>query len=84
MLKSHDKLSIRMIDQQMKELVSRKTSDEDMLKILSDFIPDVKYILRVGRVKEMKMHLKESPQFAYFSRLVEGKKPVAKTHRYSY
>lgn len=75
MLNSHNKLTIRMIDQQMKELHRRGTSDADMLKTLSDFISDVQYISKAGGKKEMRMHLKESPFFAYFSSLVLGIKP---------
>ena len=64
-----------MIEQQMKELNKRNTSDADILKILSDFAPDVKYILAAGGVKEMKLCLKENPFFSYFVSLVQGKKP---------
>ena len=74
MLNHHDKLTIRMIEQQMKELDKRKTSDADILKILSDFVPDVKYILAGGGIKEIKMCLKENPFFSYFVNLVQGKK----------
>ena len=65
MLNHHDKLTIRMIEQQMKELDQRQTSDGDILKILSDFVPDVKYILAAAGIKELKLCLK----------LVQGKKP---------
>lgn len=75
MLNHHDKLTIRMIDQQMKELDKNKTSDAEILKILSDFVPDVKYILAAGGVKEMKLCLKENPYFSYFVKIVQGKKP---------
>ena len=75
MLNYHKKLTIRMIEQQMKELDKRKTSDADILKILSDFVPDVKYILAGGGTKEIKMCLKENPFFYYFVNLVQGKKP---------
>lgn len=74
MLNYHKKLTIRMIEQQMKELDQRKTSDADILKILGDFVPDVKYILAGVGIKEIKMCLKENPFFAYFVRLVQGKK----------
>ena len=74
MLNYHKKLTIRMIEQQMKELDKRKTSDADILKILSDFLPDVKYILADGGIKEIKMCLKENPFFSYFVSLVQGKK----------
>ena len=70
MLNHHDKITIRMIEQQMKELDKRKTSDADILKILSDFVPDVKYILASGGTKEMKLCLKENPYFSYFVKLV--------------
>lgn len=75
MLNHHDKLTIRMIEQQMKELVKNKTSNTDILKILSDFVPDVKYILAAGGIKEIKLSLKENPHFSYFVSLVQGKKP---------
>jgi hypothetical protein len=75
MLNHHYKLTIRMIEQQMKVLDQRKASDAEILKILSDFAPDVKYILAAGGIKEMKLCLKENPFFAYFVRLVQGKKP---------
>jgi hypothetical protein len=75
MLNHHYKLTIRMIEQQMKILDQRKTSDAEMLKILSDFAPDVKYILAAGGIKEIKLCLKENPFFAYFVSLVQGKKP---------
>tara|TARA_B110000879_G_C11160932_1_gene509033 strand:+ start:761 stop:1000 length:240 start_codon:yes stop_codon:yes gene_type:complete len=75
MLNSHDKLTIRMINQQMKELHTRGTSDADMLKTLCDFVSDVKYIVKASGKKEMRMHLKESIYFAYFSSLVQGIKP---------
>ncbi len=77
MLNHHNKLTIRMIEQQMKELNRTNTSNGDMLKILSDFVPDVKYILSAGGVKEMKLCFKENPHFTYFVSLVEGKKPRA-------
>jgi len=77
MLNHHDKLTIRMIEQQVKELDKRKTNDADILKILSDFVPDVKYILAAGGVKEMKLCLKENTFFSYFVSLVQGKKPRA-------
>ena len=64
-----------MIDQQMKELIKRKTSDADVLKILSDFIPDVKYIHTWAGTKELKLYLKQNPLFSYFASLVQGKKP---------
>ena len=64
-----------MIEQQMKELDKTKTSDANILKILSDFIPDIKYIMASGGTKEIKLCLKENPCFAYFVSLVEGKKP---------
>lgn len=75
MLNHHDKLTIRMIEQQMKVLSQSKTSDAEMLKILSDFAPDVKYILAAGGIKEIRLCLKENPFFAYFVKLVQGKKP---------
>lgn len=75
MLNYHDKLTIRMIEQQMKVLVQNKTSNAEMLNILSDFAPDVKYILAAGGIKEIRLSLKENPFFAYFVSLVQGKKP---------
>ncbi len=75
MLNHHNKITIRMIEQQMKELNRTNTSNVDMLKILSDFVPDVKYILAAGGVKEIKLCLKENPHFSYFVSLVQGKKP---------
>ena len=75
MLNHHDKLTIRMIEQQMKELDKRKTSDAEILKILSDFAPDVKYILEAGGIKEMRLIIKENPFFSYFVSLVQGNKP---------
>jgi hypothetical protein len=74
MLNYHQKLTIRMIEQQMKELDKRQTSDADILKILSDFVPDVKYILAGCGIKEMKTCFKENPFFSYFVGLVQGKK----------
>ena len=75
MLNHHNKITIRMIEQQMKELNRTNTSNVDMLKILNDFVPDVKYILAAGDIKEMKLCLNENPHFAYFVSLVQGKKP---------
>jgi hypothetical protein len=75
MLNHHYKLTIRMIEQQMKVLDQRKASDAEMLKTLSDFAPDVKYILAAGGTKEIKLCFKENPFFAYFVSLVQGKKP---------
>jgi hypothetical protein len=75
MLNHHDKLTIRMIEQQMKVLAQSKTSNAEMLNILSDFAPDVKYILAAGGIKELRLCLKENPNFAYFVSLVQGKKP---------
>ncbi|MDP3705138.1 MAG: hypothetical protein Q8R24_04420 [Legionellaceae bacterium] len=75
MLNHHNKLTIRMIEQQTKELLRTNTSNGDILKILSDFVPDVKYILAAGGVKELKLSLKENPHFSYFVSLVQGKKP---------
>jgi hypothetical protein len=75
MLNHHDKLTIRMIEQQTKELNKANSSNADILKILSDFVPDVKYILAAGGVKELKLCLKENPHFSYFVSLVQGKKP---------
>ena len=75
MLRHHDKLIIRMIEQQMQHLHKTKTSNADMLKILSDFVPDVKYIFAAGGIKEIKLYLKENPHFSYFVSLVQGKKP---------
>ena len=77
MLNHHDKLTIRMIEQQMKILAQNKTSDAEMLKILSDFAPDVKYILAAGGIKELRLCIKANPFFAYFVSLVQGKKPRA-------
>ena len=59
----------------MKILHQNKTSNAEMLEILSDFAPDVKYILDAGGVKEIKLCLKQNPFFAYFVSLVQGKKP---------
>jgi len=75
MLNHHDKLTIRMIEQQMKILHQSKASDAQMLETLIDFAPDVKYILSAGGVKELKLCLKENPFFAYFVSLAQGKKP---------
>lgn len=75
MLNHHDKLTIRMIEQQMQVLHQRKASDAEMLETLSDFVPDVKYILSAGGIKEIKLCLKENRFFAYFVSLVQGKKP---------
>jgi hypothetical protein len=75
MLNHHDKLTIRMIEQQMKILAQSKTSNTEMLEILSDFAPDVKYILAAGGIKEIRLCLKQNPYFAYFVSLVQGKKP---------
>jgi hypothetical protein len=77
MLNHHDKITIRMIEQQMKTLDKNKTSDADILKILSDFVPDVKYILSAGGIKETKLCLKQNPYFSYFVSLVQGRKPRA-------
>jgi hypothetical protein len=76
-LNHHNKLTIRMIEQQMKELIRTNTSNVNMLKILSDFVPDVKYILAAGGIKEIKLYLKDNPHFSYFVSLVLGKKPRA-------
>ena len=59
----------------MKILHQNKTKDAKMLEILSDFAPDVKYILDAGGIKEIKLCLKQHPFFAYFVSLVQGKKP---------
>ncbi len=75
MLRHHDKLTIRMIEQQMQHLHKTQTSNLDMLKILSDFVPDVEYILAAGGIREIKLYLKENPHFSYFVSLVQGKKP---------
>lgn len=75
MLNHHDKLTIRMIEQQMKVLHQRNASDAEMLDTLGDFAPDVKYILAAGGVKEIRLCLKENPFFAYFVSLAQGKKP---------
>ncbi len=75
MLRHHDKLTIRMIEQQTKHLYKTQTSNADMLKILSDFVPDVKYIFAAGGTREIKLYLKENPYFSYFVSLVQGKKP---------
>jgi len=74
MLNHHYKLTIRMIEQQMKVLDQKKTSDAEILEILSDFVPDVKYILAAGGIKEMRLCLKQNPFFSYFVKLVQGKK----------
>lgn len=66
-----------MIEQQMKELNRTNTNNKDMLKILSDFVPDVQYILSAAGEKEMKLCLKQNVHFAYFVSLVQGKKPRA-------
>lgn len=75
MLNHHDKLTIRMIEQQTKELIRTNTTNGDILKILSDFVPDVKYILAAGGAREMKLYLKENPHFSYFVSLSQGKNP---------
>ncbi|MBA2655670.1 MAG: hypothetical protein H0U70_01640 [Tatlockia sp.] len=56
MLRHHDKLTIRMIEQQTKHLYKTQTSNADMLKILSDFVPDVKYIFAAGGTREIKLY----------------------------
>ena len=66
-----------MIEQQTKELLRTNTSNVGILTVLSDFVPDVKYILTAGGVKELKLCLKENPHFSYFVSLVQGKKPRA-------
>lgn len=75
MLNHHDKVTIRMIEQQTRTLLQTNTSKEDILTILSDFVPDIKYILAAGGAKELKLCLKENPHFSYFVSLVQGKKP---------
>jgi hypothetical protein len=75
MLNHHDKLTIRMIEQQMKVLHQNKASDAEMLETLNDFAPDIKYILAAGGIKEIRLSLKGNPFFAYFVSLVQGKKP---------
>lgn len=75
MLNHHDKLTIRMIEQQTKVLLRANASNQDILETLSDFVPDIKYILAAGGVKEIKLSLKENPNFSYFVSLVQGKKP---------
>ncbi len=77
MLNHHNKLTIRMIEQQTKELLRTNTSNKEILKVLEDFVPDVKYILEAGGVKELKLSLKENLHFSYFVSLVQGKKPRA-------
>ncbi|MDI1351808.1 MAG: hypothetical protein PSV35_03415 [bacterium] len=64
-----------MIEQQMRILHQNSTSDKEMLNMLSDFAPDVKYIMSAGGIKEIKLQLKENIFFAYFVSLVQGKKP---------
>lgn len=75
MLSYHHKLTIRMIEQQMKELNKSNTSNAEILTILSDFVPDVPYILSAAGVKEMKLCLKANAHFSHFVSLVQGKKP---------
>lgn len=77
MLNHHNKLTIRMIEQQTKQLLKTNTSNRDILTILSDFVPDVKYILAAAGIKELKLCIKENPHFSYFVSLVQGKKPRA-------
>lgn len=77
MLNHHNKLTIRMIEQQTRELVRTNASNKDILTILSDFVPDVKYILAAGGVKEIKLLIKENPHFSHFVNLVQGKKTKA-------
>ncbi|MDF1758878.1 MAG: hypothetical protein P1U74_11390 [Legionellaceae bacterium] len=75
MLNHHNKLTIRMIEQQTRELLRTNTTNKNILIILDDFVPDVKYILAEGGVKELKLSLKENPHFSYFVSLVQGRKP---------
>jgi hypothetical protein len=77
MLNHHNKLTIRMIEQQTKELLRTKTSNKDILTTLSDFVEDVEYILAAGGIKELKLCLKDNQHFSYFVSLVQGKKPRA-------
>ena len=74
MLSHHYKLTIVMIDQQMKEFEFRKSSEEYILKVLKDFIPDVTGILANAGKKELKKNLKAFPYFGKFADLVQGKK----------
>lgn len=77
MLNHHDKVTIRMIEQQTKILLQTGASNKYILTTLSDFVPDIKYILEAGGVKELNLCLKENPHFSYFVSLVQGKKPRA-------
>lgn len=73
MLSHHYKLTVVMIDQQMKELQNRKASDEHILKVLSDFVPDVKGVFANAGKKELKACLKTYARFASFAEIVQGK-----------
>lgn len=77
MLNHHDKVTIRMIEQQTKKLLQTNTSNADILTILSDFVADIPYILTTAGIKELKLCFKENPHFSYFVSLVQGKKPRA-------
>ena len=73
MLKSHDKLIMRMINDQVKELNRRKASDQEILKTLNDFVSDTKIIMSYITKKETKQYHRKYPLFSYFIGLVQGR-----------
>ncbi len=73
MLKHHDKLIMRMVDDQVKELNNRKASDQEILKTLSDFVSDTKLIMSYISKKDSKKYHKQYPLFSYFIGLVQGR-----------
>lgn len=73
MLKNHDKLIMRMINDQVTELNKRKASDQEILKVLNDFISDTKIIMSYISKKETKQYHKKYPLFSYFKGLVQGR-----------
>lgn len=70
-LSDHDKEMIRLVDEQVKNLVERKVSDLLIIKTLADFIPELRCLLSATCEKQLDLYCREYRHFNRFLLLIE-------------
>ncbi|CDZ76817.1 hypothetical protein BN59_01093 [Legionella massiliensis] len=69
-LSEHEKEIIRLVDEQVKQLVEKNASDILIVQTLADFIPELRCLLSSTSEKQLDLYCREYLHFNRFLQLI--------------
>ncbi|KTC83705.1 hypothetical protein [Legionella brunensis] len=69
-LSDHEKETIRLVDNQVKLLLERKTQDHIIISTLFDFIPEVRCMVTSTCENQFNLYCQEYQHFNFFLQLI--------------